>query len=162
MNTQIRNARPFDIPFMQTMLYEAVFWRENPDKPTYEEAFALPEIAKALARWGKRKRDTAVIAYKGNQPAGVAWFRYWTDNNHINGYVDAKTPVVVIAVHHEHRQQGVGGYLLSALIASAKQQDIPQLSLSVAKDNHALLLYRQQGFVDVEDKGTMLIMRRNL
>jgi ribosomal protein S18 acetylase RimI-like enzyme len=162
MNTQIRPAQAFDILFMQEMLYEAVYWRENPNKPTYDEALAMPEMSKVLAQWGKRKWDTGVLAYRGSDPAGAAWFRLWTDKNHINGYLDAKTPVIVIAVHEAHRRVGVGGRLLDALILSAKQQNIPQLSLSVTTDNHALHLYQQKGFKQVKQTDDMLMMIRRL
>jgi ribosomal protein S18 acetylase RimI-like enzyme len=69
---------------------------------------------------------------------------------------------VVIAVHSDHRQQGVGTKLIEWLIDYAAEHAIRQLSLSVSKDNHALNLYRQQGFQEHGGKGDMFIMVRRI
>jgi hypothetical protein len=74
MNILLRKSQHSDIPFMREMLYEAVFWRPNPNKPSFEEGLALPGVSNALVDWGKRDGDTAVIACVDGTPAGVAWY----------------------------------------------------------------------------------------
>jgi ribosomal protein S18 acetylase RimI-like enzyme len=150
------------MPFLKEILYEAVFWRDSADKPSFEAGLAYPEVHKALADWGKREGDTAVVAIMNSVPVGAAWYRCWTDSNSARGYLDDNTPEVVIAVHSDHRHQGVGTKLMEWLIDYASNHHIQKLSLSVSKDNHAMSLYRQQGFLEHIDKGDSFIMVREL
>lgn len=158
----VREAQQSDRPFLTRMLYEAVFWRVDGNRPSFEQALAMPEVDKALADWGERDGDTAVVATVEGVKAGAAWYRYWSDEDFINGYVEAAVPVVVIAVEAAYRRRGVGGRMMEGLIARAARQGIGALSLSVSKDNHGLRLYRQKGFLEWADKGDALLMVRQI
>jgi ribosomal protein S18 acetylase RimI-like enzyme len=162
MNLKLRKSQYTDLPFLRAMLYEAVFWRESADRPTYEIGLAFPEVSKALADWGKREGDTAVIAEINSIPVGAAWIRYWTDDNPIRGYLQEDTPVLVIGVHADHRYQGIGKQLMVWMIAYAAKHRIQQISLMVSKDNYAQNLYRQQGFLEYADRGDSLLMVRKI
>lgn len=48
MNTAVRDARINDLPFLREMLYEAIFWRRNPDTPGFKEAMQLDFVQMAL------------------------------------------------------------------------------------------------------------------
>lgn len=158
MTVHLRALQLADLPFLTRMHYEAVFWRLGRSKPTYEEGIAYPEVSFAVADWGDRDGDTAVIATIESVPVGAACYRFWHDDSHINGYVDQMTPVLVIGVEREFRHQGIGTQMIEWLIDQASQQAIQQISLSVSKDNHALNLYRQQGFIEFLDKGDAFLM----
>jgi ribosomal protein S18 acetylase RimI-like enzyme len=162
MKLLLRESKQADLPFMKKMLYEAVFWRASANKPSFEEGLAYPEVSKALADWGERDGDTAVVATISALQVGAAWYRYWTDDNFINGYVEEITPVIVIGVESDYRHQGIGGRMLEWLIDRASNHAIHKLSLSVSKDNHALNLYRQQGFLECADLGDAFLMVRAL
>jgi len=162
MDVLLRESLPSDIPFMREMLYEAVFWRARADKPSFEEGLAYPEVNRSLADWGERTNDTAVVATVNSMPVGAAWYRYWTDDNNINGYVEPATPVIVIAVRHDYRHQGIGGKMIDWLVKRASVQGIQRLSLSVSEDNYALNLYRQHGFLEYADFGDGYLMVRSL
>ena len=162
MNLQLRSSHHTDLPFLRAMLYEAVFWRESADKPPYEIGLAFPEVSKALADWGKREGDTAVIAEINSNPVGAAWIRYWTDDNPIRGYLQEDIPVLVIGVHADYRHQGIGRQLMAWMITYASEHCIEQISLMVSKDNYAQKLYRQQGFVEYVDRGDSLLMVRKV
>ena len=149
-----------DIPFLRRMLYEAVYWRADIDRPTLAEGLASPDVASSLADWGHREGDTAVIALSDSVRVGAAWYRFWTDDNCIRGYLDESTPVVVIGVHHDFRHQGIGTKMLERLIAYAFAHSIRRLSLMVSRDNHAINLYKQQGFVKIAEKENALLMVR--
>jgi len=142
------------------MLYEAVFWRATADRPSFEEGLAYPDVRKALADWGKREGDTAVVAVVDSTPAGAAWYRFWKEEDLVRGYVDEATPVLVIGVRSAYRRQGVGTRMLEWLIDYASGHGVRRISLMVAKDNYALHLYRQQGFQEYADTGDDLIMVR--
>lgn len=161
MNLLLRESQQSDIPFLQEMLYEAVFWRPRPDKPSFEEGLAYPEVSKALAGWGKRDGDTAVIALINSTPVGAAWYRFWDDSN-FRGYVDENTPVLAIGVHSDYRHQGIGTKMMIWLVDYAAKHDVEKISLSVTKDNHAINLYRQQGFQEYADHGDWFSMVREI
>lgn len=144
------------------MLYEAVFWRDSASRPSLEEGLAYPEVEKDLAGWGERDGDTAVVATLDSIPVGAAWYRYWTESNFTRGYVNENTPVLVIGVHRDYRHRGIGTKMIEWLIDQASKHSIPSLSLSVSKDNYAINLYRQQGFLEHTDKGDWFIMVRKI
>jgi ribosomal protein S18 acetylase RimI-like enzyme len=144
------------------MLDEAVFWRASANQPSPEQGLAYPEVSKVLADWGARAGDTAVVATIDSIPAGAAWYRFWTDDNSTRGYIDEFTPVLVIGVHSDYRRRGVGTNMIEWLIDRASKQSIQRISLMVSKDNYALNLYRQQGFLEYADKGEALIMVRKI
>jgi len=144
------------------MLYEAVFWRASVNKPSFEEGLAYPEVNKSLADWGERDGDTAVVATTSSFPVGAAWYRFWTDGNFINGYIDENTPVLVIGVQSDFRYRGIGKRMIEWLIDYASKHSIQKLSLSVSKDNYALNLYKQQGFLEYADKEDAFLMVRKI
>lgn len=162
MELRLRESQLADIPFLNEMLYEAVFWRASANRPSFDEGLAYPEVNRSLAYWGERDGDTAVVATVHSAEVGAAWYRYWTDDSFINGYIDEMTPVLVIGVHHDYRRKGIGSKMIDWLIDRASKDAIPRISLSVSKDNYALNLYRQQGFLEYADKGDALLMVRNV
>jgi ribosomal protein S18 acetylase RimI-like enzyme len=162
MNINLRDSQDSDIPFLREMLYEAVFWRDSVNRPSFEEGLAYPDVGKSLADWGERDGDTAVVATLNSTPIGASWYRFWTDDNYINGYIDHVTPVLVIAVHRDYRHQGIGGKMIDWLIDSASGHSIQDMSLSVSKDNYAMNLYVQQGFQEYADRGDAFIMVRRI
>jgi GNAT superfamily N-acetyltransferase len=162
MNIILRGSQHSDIPFLRKMLYEAVFWRAGVNKPSFEEGLAYPEVSTALADWGKRDVDTAVVAAINSIPIGAAWYRFWTDSNYTNGYLNENTPVLAIGVHRDYRHQGIGKKMMDWLIEYASKHSIQQISLSVSKDNYAINLYQQQGFLETIDKGDAFIMVRKI
>lgn len=162
MKILLRKSQHSDFPFLREMLYEAVFWRATVNKPSFEEGLAYPDVSKSLADWGERNGDTAVVATLNSIPIGAAWLRYWTDDNFINGYLDEHTPVLVIGVHRDYRHQGFGKKLMAWLIDHASKSAIQKISLSVSKDNYAINLYKQQGFLEYADKGDAFLMVRKL
>jgi ribosomal protein S18 acetylase RimI-like enzyme len=143
---RLRRSENSDIPFLRKMLYEAVFWRANADRPSFDEGLASPDVVRSLADWEQREGDTAVIALSDSVRVGAAWYRFWTDDNCIREYLDESAPVVVIGVHHGFRHRGVGTQMLEWLIAYAFAHSIQWHSLMVSKDNHALNLYKKLGF----------------
>lgn len=162
MNILLRASQHLDILFLRNMLYEAVFWRPSANKPTYEEGLSYPDVSNALADWGKREGDMAVIATINSVPVGAAWFRFWTDHNFTRGYIQEDIPVLAIGVHSDFRHRGIGKKMIEWLIDYASRHAIQKISLCVSKDNYALNLYRQQGFQEYADKGDSILMVREI
>jgi ribosomal protein S18 acetylase RimI-like enzyme len=160
MDIRLRKSEPSDIQFLREMLYEAVFWRPNLHKPSFEEGLTDPGVSNALVDWGKRDGDAAVVVLIDSMQAGAAWYRFYADDNCIRGYMDETVPVIVIAVHKNYRRQGIGEKMVKWLIEHASKHNIQKLSLMVSKDNHAIRLYRKCGFQEYADKGDSLLMLR--
>lgn len=157
MNIQLQQPDDNDIEFMKKMLYEAVFWRPNPNKPSFEDGIALDGVHEAIDDWGK-EHDNAVIALVDGKRIGAAWFRSYTDKSNIRGYINPETPALVIAVDSNYRQQGIAKQMMIRLLQQYEGTDVNTVSLCVSKDNHALFLYQSVGFKKVEDIGDSLIM----
>ena len=162
MDILLRKSQHSDIPFLREMLYESVFWRASANKPSFEEGLAYPDVSISLADWGERDGDTAVVALVNSIPVGAAWYRFWTDDNFIRGYIEEITPALVIAVHRDYRHRGIGKKMIDWLIDYASKHSIQKISLMVSKDNYAINLYKQQGFQEYADKGDSLLMVRKI
>ena len=93
-------------------------------------------------------------------PAGAAWYRFYTDDNCIRGYINETIPAIAIAVHKNYRLQGIGEKMIEWLIDHASKHNIQKLSLMVSKDNRAIRLYRKCGFLECTDTGDSLLMLR--
>ena len=164
MKRRLRQSEPSDMPFLREMLYEGVYWRAiaNATNPPFEEGLTASGVRNALVNWGEREGDVAVVALVDSHRAGAAWYRFYTDDNSIRGYIDDTIPALVMAVHKDYRRQGIGKHLIEWLIDYASTHNIQQISLMVSKDNHAIHLYRKCGFHDYADRGDSLVMLRKI
>jgi GNAT superfamily N-acetyltransferase len=142
---EIRDLRPDETPFLQEMLYAALAWRPDVELPPLEWVMEHPQVAPFHTAWG-RDGDTALVAEDG-VPIGLAWYRFFTDAEHGEGFVDEQTPEVAVAVADGHRGDGVGTALLEAIHARAREAGISRISLAVDHDNPARRLYERLGYV---------------
>jgi len=104
----------------------------------------VPFVAAHLASW-QRSEDFGFIAERNAEAIGAAWARQFSPDEQPAFYVDGRTPEVSIGVSEAARGQGVGGRLLSALIADAARRGVG-LCLNVRHDNPARRLYERIGF----------------
>ncbi len=160
----LRKSKSSDMSFLREMLYQSVYWRAiaNQNPPPYTEALADPQVNKALADWRESAGDLGVVALHDSVPVGAAWYRFWTDENNIRGYIEQSTPSLVIAVHIDFRDRGIGKQMLEWLVEYAITQGIEKMSLMVAKDNKAIHLYRKCGFIVHADRGDSVLMLREI
>ncbi len=107
-------------------------------------AKAVPFVAAHLAGW-QRAEDFGFIAERDAEAIGAAWARQFSPDEQPAFYVDGRTPEVTIGVSGAARGEGVGGRLLSALLAEAARQGVG-LCLNVRHDNRARHLYERTGF----------------
>lgn len=154
----IRPAEAGDVAFMASMLVEAAYPPWIDPKPTPEDALTDPHAAPYLRSWG-RAGDLGVIAEDPSGAIGAAWCRLLPASEPGYGFVAEDVPEISIAVVPQHRGEGVGQRLLTALIEDASSHGVRALSLSVHVLNPAALhVYERAGFVRVGGTDTLRVM----
>lgn len=151
----IRPAGRQDIPFLRDMLRHAYYWRAGAVAESGE-----PPLRRYVERWG-RPGDSGLIAIDEFQPVGAAWYRLFKSDDPGYGFVDERTPELSIAVVPSRRGRGFGAELLETLLERAREEGYEAISLSVEKDNPAVVLYERHGFERVrEDEGAYTMLAR--
>jgi len=153
----IRRGGRQDVRFLRDMLHHAYYWRErNPgDGPG--------PAARYVKAWG-RPGDTVLIAIDEGFPVGAAWYRLFERDLPGYGFVADEIPELAIAVVPSRRGRGIGEALLEALFDRARTDGYRALSLSVERENPALVaFYEGHGFTVVGDGDEHSVtMRRDL
>jgi ribosomal protein S18 acetylase RimI-like enzyme len=142
MGLIIREIKPEEFPFLQEMLYQAIFVAdENTVLP--REIIEQPDLKRYIKDFGQ-DADFCLVAQQYENLLGAIWIRL------MNGYgfVDCETPELSMAVLKEYRGKGIGKRLLETMIDRLKYNRFKRISLSVDKDNFAHELYKKHGFVD--------------
>jgi ribosomal protein S18 acetylase RimI-like enzyme len=166
----VRRATHADVPFMYEMLYEAAsigYILRGVERPPKEEVLPALSNERYLARWG-RTGDAGTIA-EGSDGAklGAAWYRLFSPEERGNGIVARpNTPELAIGVAEDARGRGIGGALIEALFAVARDAGYARMVLSVDPANPAQRLYRRCGFRDLPKgdphAGTSILMAADL
>ena len=160
---RLRRAEPDDESFLLHVLAIAADWRPDQQPRSVHDVLASPGLAHYVPDWS-RGRDRGVVAELAPAgPVGAAWWRFLPREDPGYGFVAPDVPELCVGVVREHRGQGVGSALLRELIASAAQEGLRGVSLSVETDNPAARLYARLGFTRVGGAGgsdTMLLSLR--
>jgi ribosomal protein S18 acetylase RimI-like enzyme len=157
---KIRSLTAADQPLLWEMLYLSLFVPEG--NALFERSVVEhPDISKYVRDWGRAGDSGLVAVRENNQPIGAIWLRLLAGAEKGYGYVDDFTPELGMAVFSEHRGQGIGTSLLTRLFETAGAS-YEQISLSVARENPALRLYKRLGFEVVAEDGNSLTMRKRL
>lgn len=95
---------------------------------------ATPDVAHYATGW-MRPGDAGVVALLDDRAVGAAWWRTFSADDPGYGYVDAAVPEIGLGVLPAARGRGAGTTLLDALVARAREERLPGLSLSVEDGN---------------------------
>jgi ribosomal protein S18 acetylase RimI-like enzyme len=157
----IREAAPEDAEFLRDMMFEVWLW--DPDRSRDDHAVwaaAYDASGQANSReFGRRPGDAGFVAGVG-EPIGAAWYRLFSASDAMRGFVDEGIPEVAgIAVRPSFRRRGIGRRLMDRLIARARADGHPALSLHVHAGNApARGLYESLGFVEHRPDDIGLVM----
>ncbi|MDN5199800.1 GNAT family N-acetyltransferase [Fulvivirgaceae bacterium BMA10] len=156
-----RELEPDEIPFLEEMLYEALFVPEGA-APFPLDIIKKPEVSKYVDNWRIYPGDLAIVAVNNDSLIGAVWGRNFQAPHVGYGYIDDNTPEISMAVKPAFRNQGIGTKLLEKLIRTYQERNYRALSLSVDKLNQAKNLYLRSGFEVYKEDGTALVMRKKL
>jgi ribosomal protein S18 acetylase RimI-like enzyme len=151
MPVEIRELRSDESAFLGDMLYAALAWKPGRWLPPKFLLLRIPQVAIFRKGWG-RPGDTAIVAEQDAALIGLVWYRFFTEAEHGEGFVDEETPELAIAVADGHRGEGVGAALMEAIHARARADGIARISLSVDHDNPARRLYERLGYVALAER----------
>lgn len=160
-NIVIRPFNQSELPFLEEMLYEAIFVPEGVEKPP-RKIIRNPDLYRYIALFG-REGDHCLVTEINGKPVGAIWTRLFTVDEKGYGFVDGKTPELSMAVCEPFRNQGIGKLMLRSMIRQLTEQGYSRVSLSVDRQNYAYDFYLKQEFEVYEstDKSAILICRLN-
>ncbi|MGG7464381.1 MULTISPECIES: GNAT family N-acetyltransferase [unclassified Plantibacter] len=157
----IREASGADVRVLTDMVVEAANW--NASAVRQRVVVLADPLHQRYVRGWKRPGDAGSLAIDADGASvGACWFRLFPANTPGYGFVAPGVPELILGVNHQWRAQGVGRALLRAVIDQARAAGHQRLSLSVERDNHAVALYRTEGFATLEQRGSRDTMVRNL
>jgi GNAT superfamily N-acetyltransferase len=147
----IRDLHPDETAFLRDMLHAALDWKPGRWLPPKFVLLRIPQVSMFHKGWG-RPGDTGLVAEKDGVLLGLVWYRFFTEAEHGEGFVDVHTPEVAVAVVDGHRGEGIGSALMEAIHARAREQGVRRISLSVDHDNPARGLYERLGYVEFHER----------
>lgn len=101
------------------MLFLSFQWRDDAPREDMDTVLGRPEAFRFWTDFG-RAGDFGWIASREGIAVGAAWCRLLTVDDHGYSFIDEQTPCVAIAVARSERNKGIGGKLLKALAARAR------------------------------------------
>jgi GNAT superfamily N-acetyltransferase len=111
-----------------------------------EYGLSEPEFETAFTRWwsGHQSGHTAFIAERAGHPVGMAWLAIFDRIPH-PGRLDRRAGnVQSVFVLEEHRNRGIGGALVEAVIAEAHARGLGYLIVHPSERSYPL--YERFGF----------------
>jgi len=157
----IREAAAGDVRVLTDMVVEAANWDARRSR-TRSAVLADPLHSRYVRGW-RRPGDAGSLALDAEgAPIGACWYRLFPADAPGFGFVAAGVPELILGVGAIHRAQGVGRQLLRAAVAQARVAGHQRVSLSVERSNHAVALYRTEGFATLSRSGFRDTMVLNL
>lgn len=138
---------------LNEFLYNAIFIPQGVTPPAKNIIYSS-ELQVYVKDFGNKKDDTALVAEVGGKIIGAVWARIMNDYGHI----DNDTPSLAISIYKEYRGIGIGTDLMRNMLLLLKQNGYKQASLAVQKENYAVKMYKQVGFVTIGENSEEYIM----
>jgi ribosomal protein S18 acetylase RimI-like enzyme len=146
----IRELKNNEVYILEDMLYEAIY-QPDESKPISREVINQPNLRAYIDSWGQPD-DLCIVAEVNGKIVGAAWARVF--NGKVKGYgtVDNETPELSISLFKENRNKGIGRTLMKSILKNLKEHGYSKVSLSVSKNNYAFRLYKDLGFMVIEER----------
>ncbi len=105
----------------------------------------FPKLGIYHKYYGLSSKDLGLYALHEHEIAGAVWIRLLKAEDEANGFVDADTPILNIAVKPAFRAKGIGSAMIEQLLLEAGVV-FEQISVSVLKESKAVKFYEKFGF----------------
>ena len=138
---------------LEDFLYEAIFIPDGVSAPPREIIYQ-PELQVYIAEFGKKEGDFALAAEVEGKIIGAVWTRIMNDYGHI----DDETPSFAVSLYKDYRNHGISTDLMKTMLRELKKAGYKQASLAVQKENYAVKMYKNVGFVTVGENDEEFIM----
>jgi len=117
-----------------------LLWREVfPDAPSWNHPETNIEQKIAV------QRELFLVAILGEKLVGTT----------MGGYDGHRGWIYYVAVHPDHRRQGIGSALMNRVEKDLTQIGCPKINLQVRSSNHQLVLFYKRLDYDVEERISM-------
>ena len=154
---KIRELRADELHLLDEFLYEAIFQRDvNNLLP--KSIINEPSLKVYIESFGQMPHDFCFCAEVDQSVVGAVWVRIIDGFGHVADDV----PEFAISLYREYRGQGIGTALMERMLAFLAQKGYKRASLAVQKDNYALKMYENLGFVHVDENQEEYIMEYQL
>ncbi|WP_396600387.1 GNAT family N-acetyltransferase [Algibacter sp. R77976] len=154
----IRKIAENEIGFLKEMLYEAIFVEDGQPKLP-KSIIEEPTLTKYIVNFGSNISDLCLVAVEKGELIGACWGRFFNENNKGYGFLDSETPELSIAIKEQFRNKGIGTKLIEEIAKLYQGLDVKSISLSVDKNNSAILLYKRIGFKVKMETEKAVVMR---
>jgi len=151
---------PEEFYLLKDFAYEAIYQRDEQNLLP-RSIVEKPEIKVFYDDFGKAD-DNCLVAVIDSKIIGAVWTRVISGDIKGFGNIDAQTPEFAISLYKEYRGKGIGTQLMLAMLQLLKKKGYSKTSLAVQKDNYAVKVYQDVGFVIVNEKDEEYIMVREL
>ncbi|MCJ7725172.1 MAG: GNAT family N-acetyltransferase [Acidimicrobiia bacterium] len=154
----IRRATEDDHELVAATLYTALAWDPEDPIPPMDFVVGHPKIAIYHEGW-TRPGDAGAVAEIEGAFVGMAYCRLFDADQGSQGFYDAETPELAVAVHAAFRGRGIGRLLIEDLHRQLAEAGVVRMSLSVAGGNPAARLYERIGYrtVRVTDGDRLMV-----
>lgn len=149
----IREMKPQEYYLLDEFLFNAIFIPQGVEPPP-KNIIENDELQVYVRDFGKQKDDFAMVAEADGKVVGAVWVRIMDDY----GHVDDATPSLAISLYKEFRGRGIGTDLMRNMLLLLKRNGYKRVSLAVQKANYAVRMYKNVGFVTVDENTEEYIM----
>ncbi len=152
----IREIKPAEVPLLEDFLYEAIYQRDEAN-PLPREIIDEPAIKVFIDGFGKPD-DFCLVAEADHKIVGAVWARILAGEVKGFGNIDDRTPEFAISLYKDYRSRGIGTALMKNMLQLLKGKGYARCSLAVQKDNYAVRMYENVGFVTIRETEEEYIM----
>nr|WP_321267098.1 GNAT family N-acetyltransferase [uncultured Sulfurimonas sp.] len=115
-----------------------------------KELQEFPQLSIYEKFYGLSSKDLGLYALVDNKIVGGVWIRKLKAEDNAQGFIDANTPILNIAVLPEFRRKGIASFMLEQLLQEAGAV-FEKISVAPLKDSSIIEFFEKYGFKIVED-----------